>query len=97
VQIFGTPMCFFGGGYLRLFPYPVISTMGRRALKNGRPVVLYVHPREIDPDQPRLPLSRRRRFTCYVNLRSTAPKIRQILRDFPVSSFDAYIAKQPMS
>ncbi len=92
VRILGKPMCFFGGGYLRLFPYPVIRTLGRRALREGRPVVLYVHPREIDPDQPRMPLSRRRRFTCYVNLRSTRPKIGQILRDFHVTSFDDYIS-----
>jgi polysaccharide deacetylase family protein (PEP-CTERM system associated) len=97
VPIFGTPMCFFGGGYLRLFPYSVIRMMGQRALQEERPIVLYVHPREIDPDQPRLPLSRRRRFTCYVNLRSTGPKIRQILRDFSMSSFEDYISKQAVS
>jgi hypothetical protein len=40
-----------------------------------------------------MPLSLRRKFTCYVNLRSTRPKIRQILRDFNVSSFDRYMAQ----
>jgi polysaccharide deacetylase family protein (PEP-CTERM system associated) len=89
--VLGTRLCFFGGGYLRLFPYPVIRSMGRRALNERRPVVFYIHPREIDPDQPRLPLSRRRRFTCYVNLHSTRPKIERILRDFHVASFDKYL------
>jgi polysaccharide deacetylase family protein (PEP-CTERM system associated) len=93
VRIFGRPMCFFGGGYLRLFPYTLIRTMGRAALSDGRPIVFYVHPREIDPEHPRMPLSRRRKFTCYVNLHSTRPKIRQILRDFKVSSFDRYMAQ----
>jgi polysaccharide deacetylase family protein (PEP-CTERM system associated) len=92
VRALGTPLCFFGGGYLRLFPYQLTRAMGRRALDEGRPVVFYVHPREIDPDQPRLPLSRRRKFTCYVNLRSTQPKIENILRDFEVSSFQNYMA-----
>jgi hypothetical protein len=55
--------------------------------------VFYIHPREIDPDHPRMPLSRRRKFTCYVNLRSTRPKIERILRDFPVTSFDNYISQ----
>jgi polysaccharide deacetylase family protein (PEP-CTERM system associated) len=94
VRVLGKPVCFFGGGYLRLFPYPVIRTMGHRALREGRPIVLYVHPREIDPDHPRMPLSRRRKFTCYVNLRSTRPKIQQILRDFQVSSFDSYMSRR---
>lgn len=91
VQMLGTPMCFFGGGYLRLFPYRLTRAMGRRVQKQGRPIVFYVHPREIDPDQPRLPLSRRRKFTCYVNLRTTRPKIERILRDFAVSSFEKYL------
>jgi polysaccharide deacetylase family protein (PEP-CTERM system associated) len=94
VAVLGRPMCFFGGGYLRLFPYSVIRSMGRRALNDGRPVVFYVHPREIDPAQPRLPLSARRKFTCYVNLRSTRPKIQHILRDFPVTSFANYLSNR---
>lgn len=89
--VLGTRLCFFGGGYLRLFPYPVIRSMGRRALNERRPVVFYIHPREIDPDHPRMPLSRRRKFTCYVNLRSTRAKIERILRDFHVTSFDKYL------
>ena len=93
VRTLGAPMCFFGGGYLRLFPYRLMRTMGRRVLSEGRPVVFYIHPREIDPEQPRLPLSRRRRFTCYVNLHSTRPKIERILRDFQVSSFDKHLSK----
>ena len=54
VRVLGKPMCFFGGGYLRLFPYPVIRAMGRKAQSEGRPIIFYVHPREIDPEQPRM-------------------------------------------
>ena len=93
VPVLGKPMCFFGGGYLRLFPYALIRGMGRRALNERRPVIFYVHPREIDPEQPRMPLRGRRRFTCYVNLRSTREKIRRILRDFRVASFGAFLAQ----
>jgi polysaccharide deacetylase family protein (PEP-CTERM system associated) len=92
VQTLGKPMCFCGGGYLRLFPYRLIRSMGQRALNENRPIVFYIHPREIDPDHPRMPLSRKRRFACYVNLRSTRPKIQRILRDFQVTSFASYIA-----
>jgi polysaccharide deacetylase family protein (PEP-CTERM system associated) len=93
VRTLGTPMCFFGGGYLRLFPYRLMHVMGQRASKEGRPIIFYIHPREIDPHHPRMPLSRRRKFTCYVNLHTTRPKIERILRDFQVSSFDKYIAQ----
>jgi polysaccharide deacetylase family protein (PEP-CTERM system associated) len=92
VPVLGTRLCFFGGGYLRLFPFSVIRTMARRTLDHGRPIVFYIHPREIDPAQPRMPLSLRRRFSCYVNLRSTRAKLEAILREFRVTSFDQYIA-----
>ena len=54
-----TSVCLFGGGYLRLAPWPLIRRRAERILRAGRPVVFYLHPREIDPDQPRLPMGRR--------------------------------------
>ncbi len=79
-------MCFFGGGYLRLFPYSVIRHMGKRVIEDGRPLIFYIHPREIDPNHPRLPMSRTRQFKSYVNLHTTEKKIRNIVRDFPVTT-----------
>ncbi len=79
-------MCFFGGGYLRLFPYRIIRHMSRRVLAGGAPVVFYIHPREIDPHHPRIPMPYRRRFKSYVNLHATEKKIRSIIRDFPVTT-----------
>jgi polysaccharide deacetylase family protein (PEP-CTERM system associated) len=86
-----TRMCFFGGGYLRLFPYHVIRHMSRRVLANGAPVMFYIHPREVDPDHPRLPMPYRRRFQCYVNLHTTERKIRNIIRDFPVTTCSDFL------
>jgi polysaccharide deacetylase family protein (PEP-CTERM system associated) len=92
VDLFWKPMCFFGGGYLRLFPYALIRRMARRVLAEGRPVIYYVHPREIDPAHPRLRMSAIRRFKSYVNLRSTEVKLRRILREFPTVTFREYLA-----
>lgn len=91
-QVGGRPRCFFGGGYLRLFPYPLVRLMTRRVLREGRPAVFYVHPREIDPDHPRLPVNLKRRFKCYVGLRSMEGKIRRVLQDFPITSFARFLA-----
>ncbi|MBI4843153.1 MAG: DUF3473 domain-containing protein [Nitrospirae bacterium] len=85
------PVCFFGGGYLRLSPYTVIRIMGKRVLREGRPVVFYVHPREINPGHPRLAMNYKRRFKSYVNLNSTEGKISRILSDFRVTAFERYI------
>jgi polysaccharide deacetylase family protein (PEP-CTERM system associated) len=90
-DLFGKPMCFFGGGYLRLFPYALIRRMARRVLSEGRPVIYYVHPREIDPAHPRLAMSAIRRFKSYVNLHSTEVKLQRILREFPAVTFREYL------
>lgn len=91
VRVLGKPMCFFGGGYLRFFPYPLIRAMGRRALREGRPVVFYIHPREINPVHPRLPMNLKRRFKSYVNLRSVERKLERIARDFELTSFAGFM------
>jgi polysaccharide deacetylase family protein (PEP-CTERM system associated) len=91
----GRGMCFFGGGYLRFFPYWLISRKVNEVLADGRPVVFYIHPREIDPEHPRLPMKPSRAFKTYVNLDSTEPKIRRILRDFPVTTFQQVISNYP--
>jgi polysaccharide deacetylase family protein (PEP-CTERM system associated) len=95
VDLLGKPMCFFGGGYLRLFPYRLIRKMARQVLSEGRPVVFYVHPREIDPAHPRLPMSPIRRFKSYVNLETTEGKLRRILQDFPVTTFKNLLSNYP--
>jgi polysaccharide deacetylase family protein (PEP-CTERM system associated) len=95
VRWLGRPLCMFGGGYLRIAPYALVRTMAQRVVSEGRPVVFYVHPREIDPDHPRLPMSLQRRFKCYVNLRTTEAKVRQILEDFPLVTFQQFIAQHP--
>jgi polysaccharide deacetylase family protein (PEP-CTERM system associated) len=90
-EVFGKPFCFFGGGHLRLFPYPVIRTMTRRILAESRSVIFYVHPREIDPGHPRLSMNWKRRFKSYVNLKSTKPKIERLLDEFQITSFEGLI------
>ncbi|UCG47513.1 MAG: DUF3473 domain-containing protein [Phycisphaerales bacterium] len=82
VTFFGhrTPM--FGGGYLRLAGRPMLKWGIKRLHALGQPLIVYFHPREIDPDQPRLPLRRLRRFKYYVNLRSTMPKLKWLCRDY---------------
>ncbi|HEY6290414.1 MAG TPA: XrtA system polysaccharide deacetylase [Terriglobia bacterium] len=92
--VLGRRWCFFGGGYLRLSPGFVIRRMARRVLAEGRPVIFYVHPREIDPDHPRLPMSFGRSFKSYVNLKGTEAKIGAILGEFRFQTFARFIAER---
>lgn len=83
----GKRLYFFGGGYLRFFPYPLVRRKAMEVLGEGRPVVVYLHPREVDPAHPRLAMGAKRRFMTYYNLRSTLPKLRRLCDDLPLTTF----------
>ncbi len=91
-KILNTPVCLFGGGYLRLAPWALIRRGAERVLRMGRPVVFYLHPREIDPHQPRLDMGLLRRFKSYVNLDTTEEKLRQILSTFEFTTFAEFLS-----
>lgn len=76
VEALGRRVCLFSGGYLRIAPICLIRWGIRSLCKANKPLIVLVHPREIDPYHPRLPLSLKRRFKSYVGLRSMMPKLR---------------------
>jgi polysaccharide deacetylase family protein (PEP-CTERM system associated) len=71
-----------GGAYFRLYPYAVTRQAFRSINRQRRPAVFYLHPWEIDPDHPRIPLPRRIALTHYANLRATEGRLRRLLTDF---------------
>lgn len=91
-NILGRRVCLFGGGYFRLAPYWLVRRFTRRALADGQPVLFYIHPREIDPEQPRLAMGPVRRFKSYVNIGSTEAKLRHLLTDFHMTTCADFIA-----
>ena len=83
VRIGSTNYPIAGGGYFRLFPYAATKWgISRVNGRDGEPVVLYIHPWEIDPDQPRLEASRTTQLRHRVGLAGTLDKLRQITTDF---------------
>ena len=79
-----------GGGYFRLFPYRLTRWLLDRANRgNGAPAVFYLHPWEVDLDQPRqhqAPLVSR--FRHYLNLGLTEHRLRRLLGDFRWTRMD---------
>lgn len=79
-QILHKSLIFSGGGYFRLFPYPVIRQFAGSS-KNY--MLSYIHPRDLDAGQPvleGLPLTRR--FKSYVGLKGAEQKLRRFLSDY---------------
>ena len=72
-----------GGGYFRLLPYAWTRwAIARVNADERKPAVFYLHPWEIDPDQPRLHGSPVNHFRHYVGLRRTEARLRRLLSDF---------------
>jgi polysaccharide deacetylase family protein (PEP-CTERM system associated) len=72
-----------GGGYLRIFPYP-LTKWGIKRLNNTerQPAIVYLHPWELDPEQPRLKGKFLSRLRHYSNLHKTEYILRCLLNDF---------------
>ena len=91
IEIFGKRISLFGGGYLRLAPFPLIQWGIRQLEKTEQPLIIYVHPREIDPDHPHLKMSLFRTFKSYVNLRSTYPKLEKLCKNYSFSQMKDFL------
>jgi polysaccharide deacetylase family protein (PEP-CTERM system associated) len=83
VRLGGVNLPIAGGGYFRLLPFwwtrwgiARVNSMERR------PVIFYLHPWEVDPEQPRLRAGALSRFRHYRNLRKTEPRLRALCSEF---------------
>jgi len=76
-----------GGGYFRILPYWV-TRAGLRQINDraGRPFTFYLHPWELDPDQPRIKVGWFSRFRHYTNLDRCEGRLRRLLGEFPFAS-----------
>ena len=83
-KILGLKIPISGGGYFRLFPY-LFTRMALKKINNNenQPFVFYIHPWEIDPEQPRIKgLNAFSKFRQYNNLEKTEKRFIKLLRDF---------------
>ena len=92
----GRKLIFSGGGYFRLFPYPLIKRWSKQcehdyvnhrvALLDGKEdgyLMSYIHPRDLDAGQPMLEgLPLKRKFKSYIGLQGAEQKLRKYLTDF---------------
>jgi polysaccharide deacetylase family protein (PEP-CTERM system associated) len=78
-----------GGGFFRLFPGPLVrAALTAVNTRERQPVVLYVHPWEFDPGQPRPPMTFVQRFRHYAGLATAEHKLADLLRAFAFGSIE---------
>jgi polysaccharide deacetylase family protein (PEP-CTERM system associated) len=86
-----------GGAYLRLLPY-FFTRWGIRFLNDTeqRPVCVYLHPWELDPEQPRMNGSLTARIRHYFGLRGAEAKLRRLLSEFEFCTLGTLLAQMPV-
>lgn len=84
-SVAGNNIIFSGGGYFRLFPYPIIKYF----MNHSNYVMTYLHPRDFDPNQPVLKdLSAVRKFKSYVGIKGALQKTERLITDFDFYDLD---------
>lgn len=85
-----------GGGYLRHFPPGIMRSALRQAERQGLPGMVYIHPWEVDPDQPRLPVGWLTTQRHYGGLGRTLPRLERLLAEFRFTSVREWLAEHPL-
>ena len=81
----GAPICRSAeAGYFRLLPYGWTRHGIRRLNAANQPAIFYLHPWEIDPEQPRIAAGRLSTFRHYRNLALTEGRLRRLIGEFPL-------------
>ncbi len=82
-RLFGPNLPVAGGGYFRLFPLAAMRAgIRQHAGLSPSLAMLYFHPWEFDPDQPRLPLGRLARFRTYVGTGRSTGRLAELLKQY---------------
>lgn len=96
VKVGGVNLPIAGGGYFRQLPYAWTRWgIDRVNRVEGRPVVFYTHPWEIDPQQPRIPVSASTRLRHYRGLNRTRERLGRLLRDFRFDAVNSVLNLAP--
>lgn len=95
LPILGQRLPIAGGGYFRLFPYWFSRWGLERLNRGGAPFIFYLHPWEVDPEQPRVDgLTWKSRFRHYNNLGRCYDRLDRLLGRFRFGTVASVLAEQ---
>lgn len=90
IRLSGVSIPLGGGGYFRLYPYSFFKKKALVLNSNNEILNFYIHPWEIDEDQPKLNINPFAKFKHYINLDKTYSRLEKLLSDFHFTSFEDY-------
>ena len=94
VRVLGQNLPAAGGGYLRIFPLTYTHWVFRKfETQYHERVIVYLHPWELDPEQPRIPGGLKSRFRHYANLGSMEDRLESLLARYAFGSFNRLFAE----
>jgi polysaccharide deacetylase family protein (PEP-CTERM system associated) len=88
----GTNLPAAGGAYLRLLPFTLIDSAVRQAARRHAPATLYIHPWEVDPEQPRIRAPLLTRIRHYGGLRRTVERVERLLSSYQFETIASTVA-----
>jgi polysaccharide deacetylase family protein (PEP-CTERM system associated) len=93
VQVLGQNLPAAGGGYLRIFPLAYTHWVFRKfEMQYHERVIVYLHPWELDPEQPRISAGLKSRFRHYTNLGSMENRLESLLARYEFGSMNRLLA-----
>jgi polysaccharide deacetylase family protein (PEP-CTERM system associated) len=81
-RIFGLRLPVAGGGYFRLYPYTITKAGLNQINRSQKPFIFYLHPWEIDTEQPKISAGWKSRFRHYNNLDKCEHRLERLMNDF---------------
>lgn len=81
-KLFNYNLPIAGGGYFRLYPYWLTRFLYKLVNRNDSEFVFYLHPWEVDPNQPKIKAKLLSRFRHYNNLNKTQSRFEALLSEF---------------
>lgn len=96
LRVLGRNLPVAGGGWMRLLPGGIMRSALRARARGGVPTIVYLHPWEVDPDQPRVQEARRMsRFRHYLNLGKTAGRLLALMDGMRFGTVSEVLAALP--
>ncbi len=89
-RLFGVTTAFCGGGFFRFFPEFYIHSHIKKLNQLEQPAIVYIHPRDIDPLQPRMNLKFLNRYMYYYGLKQAKAKFARLVTSFDWGGFGAF-------